>query len=130
MHTSMSTALLENSKHVLVEKPLATLVADADLLIAAAEKNNCVLMAGQCRRFFDGAQVAKERVAQLGCPLSVVHFREFVGAVREDRSPQAYATEVRPPVVTGMEAAHRSRQTSEPVDLDHDSATSRERSAT
>lgn len=73
VHASLGTALLENGKHVLVEKPLATSVADADVMIAAARKHGRALMVGQCRRFFDGAQTAKSRIGELGRPLSIVH---------------------------------------------------------
>jgi predicted dehydrogenase len=73
VHAPVCTQLLAAGKHVLVEKPLATTVADADRMIAAAHVHNRVLMAGQCRRFFDGAQEAKKRILQLGAPLSIVH---------------------------------------------------------
>jgi UDP-N-acetyl-2-amino-2-deoxyglucuronate dehydrogenase len=73
VHASLGIALLESGKHVLVEKPLATTVADTDLMIAAAEKYDRVLMAAQCRRFFDGAQLAKQRIGELGRPISLIH---------------------------------------------------------
>jgi UDP-N-acetyl-2-amino-2-deoxyglucuronate dehydrogenase len=73
IHASLSVALMESGKHVLVEKPLATTVADTDLMIAASEKYDRVLMAAQCRRFFDGAQIAKQRIGELGRPISLVH---------------------------------------------------------
>jgi UDP-N-acetyl-2-amino-2-deoxyglucuronate dehydrogenase len=73
VHASLGIALMESGKHVLVEKPLATTVADTDLMVAAAEKHDRILMAAQCRRFFDGAQVAKRRIGELGRPISVVH---------------------------------------------------------
>jgi predicted dehydrogenase len=58
---------------VLVEKPLAVTVADVDRMIAAAERHDRVLMAAQCRRFFRGAQLAKQRIGELGGPISLVH---------------------------------------------------------
>jgi UDP-N-acetyl-2-amino-2-deoxyglucuronate dehydrogenase len=73
VHANLGIALLESGKHVLVEKPLATTVADTDRMIAAAEKYDRVLMAAQCRRFFEGAQLAKQRIVELGRPMSFVH---------------------------------------------------------
>ncbi|WP_033290693.1 Gfo/Idh/MocA family protein [Amycolatopsis jejuensis] len=73
VHASLAMALLESGKHVLVEKPLATTVADTDLMIAASEKAGRVLMAAQCRRFFHGAQLAKQRIGELGGPVSLIH---------------------------------------------------------
>lgn len=73
VHASLAVRLLEAGKHVLVEKPLATTVADTDLMIEAAERNDRVLMAAQCRRFFRGAQVAKQRITEIGGPISLVH---------------------------------------------------------
>jgi predicted dehydrogenase len=73
VHAPLATELLAAGKHVLVEKPLATTLAEADLMIAAAERHDRVLMAAQCRRFFRGAQLAKERVGDLGGPVSLVH---------------------------------------------------------
>lgn len=45
-HASLAMTLLESGKNVLVEKPMATTVADAMAMIATAERNNAVLMAG------------------------------------------------------------------------------------
>jgi predicted dehydrogenase len=73
VHAELAVALLERGKHVLVEKPLAVTVADVDRMIAAAERHDRVLMAAQCRRFFRGAQLARERIGELGGPISLVH---------------------------------------------------------
>lgn len=73
VHATLAAPLLASGKHLLVEKPLATSVADIDLMIDAAERHDRILMAAQCRRFFRGAQVAKERLAELGGPVSLVH---------------------------------------------------------
>jgi predicted dehydrogenase len=71
LHRPLAVAALEHGKHVLVEKPLATTVADADAMIAAARKAERILMVAQCRRHFKGAQVAKARIAELGTPLNI-----------------------------------------------------------
>ncbi|MCE0763605.1 Gfo/Idh/MocA family oxidoreductase [Pseudonocardia kujensis] len=73
LHAPLATELLAAGKHVLVEKPLATTAADADLMIDAAARHDRTLMVAQCRRFFRGAQLAKERMTGLGGPVTVVH---------------------------------------------------------
>lgn len=72
LHAEIGIKALQAGKHVLVEKPLATTLADCDAMMAAAEKTGTVLMGGLCRRFFKGAQVAKERIAELGRPLNII----------------------------------------------------------
>lgn len=73
VHARLCTALVENGKHVLVEKPLANSLADADSMIASATSHDRIVMVGQCRRFFEGSQVAKATIHELGGPVSFVH---------------------------------------------------------
>jgi predicted dehydrogenase len=73
LHRDVAIQALAAGKHVLVEKPLANTLEEADDMIGAAERHGRVLMTAQCRRFFPGAMAARERVAELGRPLDVVH---------------------------------------------------------
>jgi predicted dehydrogenase len=73
LHRPLSIRALQAGKHVLLEKPLATTVDDADAMIDAAQRAERTLMVGQCRRFFPGAREAKQRIASLGRPLDIVH---------------------------------------------------------
>lgn len=73
LHRDVAVQALQAGKHVLVEKPLATTVDEADAMIAAASQAQRVLMTAQCRRFFAGAQEARRRVAALGRPLDITH---------------------------------------------------------
>ena len=50
-HCEIACAFLERGVHVLVEKPMALAVAEADQMIAAAEKSGAKLMVGQLERF-------------------------------------------------------------------------------
>ena len=50
-HHSVASVLLENSLDLLVEKPLAAATAEADELIALAEKNKRILQPGHLERF-------------------------------------------------------------------------------
>lgn len=51
MHAELAIAACEAGKHVLVEKPMATSVAEADAMVAAAERAGVVLMAAHNLRF-------------------------------------------------------------------------------
>jgi predicted dehydrogenase len=50
-HCEIACAFLEQGTHVLVEKPMSLSVAEADQMIAAAEKAGAKLMVGQLERF-------------------------------------------------------------------------------
>ncbi len=50
-HHEVALQALERGKHVLIEKPITPSVAQAQELIAAAEKNNCTLTVGHIERF-------------------------------------------------------------------------------
>ena len=50
-HADPATRALYAGKHVIVEKPIATTLADADAMIAAAEANGRQLLVGQILRF-------------------------------------------------------------------------------
>lgn len=50
-HTEIACAFLEKGVHVLVEKPIARTLAEADLMIATAEKTGAKLMVGHLERY-------------------------------------------------------------------------------
>ena len=50
-HCEIACAFLEKGVHVLVEKPIATSLEDADRIIAAAKASDAVLMVGHLERF-------------------------------------------------------------------------------
>jgi len=52
-HFALTAAAIKAGKHVLVEKPLATCVADADRLIELADRQGSVLMAGHTFLYHD-----------------------------------------------------------------------------
>ncbi len=80
LHGGVTIGALNSGKHVLVEKPLALTVEEADRMIKAAELNRRNLMVGQNRRFFKASIEAKKRMKEIGRPLHIVnvwfHFRE------------------------------------------------------
>jgi predicted dehydrogenase len=71
-HASQVIALLGAGVHVLCEKPMASSVAEAESMIAAAHKANRVLAIGLFRRFFPALQAIKALVngGALGAPTS------------------------------------------------------------
>lgn len=62
MHRDVTIAALNAGKHVLVEKPIALTLRDADAMIAAAEKNGRLLMVGQVLRFFPAFAEARDAI--------------------------------------------------------------------
>ncbi|MCF6378137.1 Gfo/Idh/MocA family oxidoreductase [Nocardioides KLBMP 9356] len=73
VHAPLAVRILQSGKHVLMEKPLANSVTESDTIVRAAEESGLVVMVGQCRRFFRGAQQARDLVESLGRPLTVNH---------------------------------------------------------
>ncbi|GMU23600.1 MAG: dehydrogenase [Phycisphaerae bacterium] len=51
LHKAMTIEALDAGKHVLLEKPLATTLEEADAMIAAADRSGRVFMVAQCQRF-------------------------------------------------------------------------------
>ena len=71
-HAGLATAALEAGKHVLVEKPIAATLAEADALIALAAAKGRVLQVGQLERFSAGMAAMREGggiAARVGRPL-------------------------------------------------------------
>ena len=58
-HGDIAVTVAEHGKHILVEKPIATTLEDADRMIAAAEANGVTLMVGHTHRFYDYSIAAK-----------------------------------------------------------------------
>lgn len=73
LHCEMATAACRAGKHVLVEKPMALSLHEADEMIGAADKAGVVLMVQQSQRFFPVHEVAKQilEAGAIGQVLSV-----------------------------------------------------------
>ncbi|WP_059102988.1 Gfo/Idh/MocA family protein [Shouchella shacheensis] len=63
-HAHLSIAALEAGKHVLVEKPIAMTVEEAERIQRAAEKSEAILQVGYVRRFGTNTEVLKSFVDQ------------------------------------------------------------------
>ncbi len=62
LHASQSIALLRAGKHVLVEKPMATTVAECDAMIDAARTSGAFLMVAHCWRFREEVRAMRARI--------------------------------------------------------------------
>ena len=63
-HSEIACAFLDKGVHVLVEKPIATSLDDADKMIAAAERSGAKLMVGQLERFNPAMVALRPHVTQ------------------------------------------------------------------
>jgi predicted dehydrogenase/nucleoside-diphosphate-sugar epimerase len=72
-HAEVTLALLRAGLHVLCEKPLAVTPAEADAMIAAAERSGRTLACGLVRRFYGSTQLVSEALRRelVGRPLRV-----------------------------------------------------------
>jgi predicted dehydrogenase len=62
LHAAQAIAFLEAGKHVLVEKPMAPTVAEADAMVAAARGAGAFLMVAHCWRFHPDVRALWARV--------------------------------------------------------------------
>ncbi len=65
-HAIFSIPLMRAGKHVLVEKPIATTLRDAQEMVREAERNNVKLQIAFVMRYHDAAIDIKNRVKELG----------------------------------------------------------------
>src|SRR5689334_12661712 len=62
LHAPQAIACLEAGKHVLVEKPMATSLAEADAMCRAADASEGRLMVAHCWRFHEDVQALRRRI--------------------------------------------------------------------
>lgn len=72
LHHAVGCAALQKGVHVLIEKPIATTVAEASELVALAHRRGCVLQVGHLERFNPAIVAA---VMRLGVPRFVESHR-------------------------------------------------------
>lgn len=87
-HAEQAIAALNSGRHVLVEKPLALRAADAELVVAAAQRAKRTLMVGHLMLFHPGFAKVKAMVAagELGELLYMYALRVNLGTVRKDEN--------------------------------------------
>jgi predicted dehydrogenase len=64
-HAPQTLAALEHGKHVLVEKPMAMTLEDADAVIAAQKRTGLIVQVGYMRRYASAFEEAVTRVKKL-----------------------------------------------------------------
>jgi predicted dehydrogenase len=62
LHAEQSIAFLDAGQHVMVEKPMAMDVAEADAMVAAAERSSASLMVAHCWRFHPDVLALRDRI--------------------------------------------------------------------
>lgn len=70
-HAPLGAAVLGSGRHLMVEKPVAATLEDADRLVEAAERSGKVAAVGHQWRYLRGAQLAREVLD--GGALALVH---------------------------------------------------------
>ena len=63
LHAEQSIAFLDAGQHVMVEKPMAMDVAEADAMVAAAGRSSASLMVAHCWRFHPDVLALRDRIA-------------------------------------------------------------------
>jgi predicted dehydrogenase len=63
LHAPQAVACLRAGKHVLVEKPMARTVAEADSMVSAAREAGRYLMVAHCWRFREEVRALRKRIA-------------------------------------------------------------------
>jgi len=66
LHCEAGVESAKAGKHILIEKPMALNVKEADKMIGEAEKNKVTLMVGQSRRFSDPVMESHKRIKEIG----------------------------------------------------------------
>lgn len=71
LHSLMTVEAAHRGKHVLVEKPMATSLVDADRMISACDEAGVVLMVGMTQRFYNHHTRIKEAIKSnaIGTPV-------------------------------------------------------------
>ena len=86
LHREPCELALRGGRHVLVEKPIATTVADAEAIVEAAGRAGVMLLVGHCLRFdprYDQARQAVER-GELGA-VQTIYTRRANTVAAQDR---------------------------------------------
>jgi predicted dehydrogenase len=87
-HADLAERVLDAGKHCFVEKPLAVSVADAERVVAAAERAGRVLMVGHLLEYHPGVELLKGLVddGELGDVRYIYSNRLNLGQLRKDEN--------------------------------------------
>ena len=94
MHADHVVACLNAGKHVLVDKPLAVTMADADRMVDAAEAAGRHLIVGPSHSFDSPVRLARRLIADGGLgPLRIVQALNYTDFLYRPRRPEELRTE-------------------------------------
>ncbi len=87
-HYQLTKEALEHNKHVLVEKPLAMSVSEAEELVRMADARDCILMVGHTFEYNPAVRLLKREIdcGTIGKPYYFYTQRLNFGIVRQDVS--------------------------------------------
>jgi predicted dehydrogenase len=77
-HAAPVIAAMENGKHVLVEKPIAFNLEQADAIVRSAKDNKVKLLVGYMKRFDPAFEVMKRQIKELE-KIHLIRVHEFAG---------------------------------------------------
>ena len=77
-HAECVVAALEQSMHVLVEKPMCLSPKEAEAIIEARDRSDCVVMVGYMLRYPPAFEAAKQRLPELG-RINYVRVHDIIG---------------------------------------------------
>lgn len=80
-HADQAVAALAAGKHVLIEKPIALTVPDAERIVAARDAAGRHVLVGYMRRFADAFTTMRDRLPEIG-PIAYVRVRDIIGPNR------------------------------------------------
>ncbi len=83
-HARIALDALDAGKHVFIEKPMTTTVADADRIVAAADRQGLVVRVGFNRRFSPYLLALREAIGRSG--VRMLYARANIGALANDWS--------------------------------------------
>jgi predicted dehydrogenase len=108
-HAATTVDALEAGKHVLVEKPLAPTVAEAESVVDAARRSAKIVQVGSMKRHDPGVRFAAHVVRErLGRILTATLWYRVMSALRPATEATFFPMMVVDPAVRAVEAAHRS----------------------
>ncbi len=107
-HAATTIDALAAGKHVLVEKPLASTVAEAESVVEATYRSGKIVQVGSMKRHDPGmrfaARVVRERIGRI---LSATLWYRVMSALRPATEATYFPPMIVDPAVRAVEAAHR-----------------------
>ena len=111
VHASATLECLRAGKHVLVEKPIATSVADAETVVNAMRDTGLVVQVGAMKRHDPGvrsaARATRERIGRI---ISATFWYRVMGSLRPSTEATYFPRMLVDPAVRSTENAHRANR--------------------